>query len=230
MANTKTLAALRSGSLLRADMAESGFISEAEANAYVNDALSELHDLLVMTYEDHFQTSDNVSLVAGTESYSLPTDFQKLLAVHLVEGGKRFPLRQFSAGEIARYGSDFLSVPAGNASLLYRLSGNKIFFSPKPSAAGTVELWYVPQFAPLTDDADVVSYAICPGWDEYAEVRAAIDCLSKEQSDTSAQERKLARLTDRITKAATKRNAGEPQRIRDVYSNRARRFSRTVRG
>jgi hypothetical protein len=47
-------------------------------------------------------------------------------------------------------------------------------------------------------------------------VVAAIMCLTKEESDTSALERELAKLNNRIESAAERRDENEPASIIDV--------------
>jgi hypothetical protein len=57
------------------------------------------------------------------------------------------------------------------------------------------------------------------GWEEYAVVWAAIKCLAKEESDTSAQERQLGRLRMRLEEMAEERDIGEPETVTDIYAN-----------
>ena len=57
------------------------------------------------------------------------------------------------------------------------------------------------------------------GWEEYAVVWAAIKCLSKDESDTSAQERQLGRLRMRLEEMAEDRDIGEPETVTDIYAS-----------
>lgn len=226
MANTTTLADLRTLALQKADLENSAFVSTAEQTAYVNEANSELYDILVTTFQDYFKSSENVSLVAGTEAYALPSAFYKLLAAYYVSGGIRYRLEQFMLDELVDEQPDRVLHVGTGEHLRYRIVGNEIVFTPKPSAAGTVELWYVPQFTKLVNAGDVVSYAIVNGWEEYISNGAAIRMLQKEESDASHLIARQLQLAQRIKASARVRNAASPQRVVDVYEHRRRRFRR----
>lgn len=216
MANTTTLAQLRTTARRRADMENSTFVSDAELNDYINDAGSELYDLLVTMYRQYFHQTTTVTLVANTEAYSLPTDIYKLLAVNRLEGGVRYPLEQFMLDELPDWEVDRLYPVLTGEVLRYRILGNQIYFAPKPTAGGTIELHYVPQYTKLTGDPDVVNYAFVNGWERFISIHAAIEMRSKEESPTDRLERNLAKVTQLITEAAANRDAGKPQRIRDI--------------
>lgn len=229
MANTTTLADLRMSARRRADMVNSDFVEDDELRDYINDALSELHDILVAAYSDYFKKSGEISLEADTESYELPTDFYKLLDVFVLSGGIRYQLQPFELGELADYGADRVVPSLSGERLMYRLVGDRLFFTPKPTAGDTVEIWYVPQHAKLVEDNDKVSYAVVNGWETFVAVGAAIQCLGKEESDTTRLENEKARIGMRIQAASRNRNAGRPKRIRDVYGGRRNHLSRRVR-
>lgn len=57
------------------------------------------------------------------------------------------------------------------------------------------------------------------GWIEYVIVDAAIKCLQKEESDTTALERAKSFQLQRIENAAQNRDVGEPERISDTSRN-----------
>ena len=61
--NTVTLAALISQVRQRADMESSTFVSDSEIRTWLNSALAELHDIMVMAFEDYY---------VKTKSYTLP--------------------------------------------------------------------------------------------------------------------------------------------------------------
>lgn len=56
------------------------------------------------------------------------------------------------------------------------------------------------------------------GWEEYAVVWAAIKMLTKEESDTAAQERQLGRLRMRLEEMAEERDIGEPEEVTDIHA------------
>ena len=67
-----TLEDLKTRALDYADMTGTTFPVTARLEEYVNDALSEVYDMLVSAYADYFHKSTTVTLVAGTEGYDLP--------------------------------------------------------------------------------------------------------------------------------------------------------------
>ena len=219
MAQTATRATLRTGARQRADMEDTTFVSDAELNTWIEDARSELHDLLVTQYEDFYANIDTITLVNGQENYALPTDYYKTLAMFYISGGLRYELERFNLHELADYANDRVPLLASGEHLLYRIIGNEVYFEPKPADASTVEHWYVPHVTALTDDVTTLALPIVPGWQECIEVAVAIEMKSKEEADTSYLERKLAQLRQRIVNSAAVRDAGKPQRVRDVYGH-----------
>ncbi len=63
---------LRTRTRQRADMVYSQFVSDAELNNYLNDALKELYDLLIQANVDYYQETLNFTIAAA----SLPIPFQ----------------------------------------------------------------------------------------------------------------------------------------------------------
>ena len=93
-----TLSNLRTLVRQRADMEGSQFVPDEEIRQYCNLGYAELYDMLVTnaTSEDYFLTSSTVSLVSGTQLYSLPSDFYKLRGVDLNSGSDTFPLKRYN--------------------------------------------------------------------------------------------------------------------------------------
>lgn len=220
MANTATLSNLRSSARRKADQENSEFVVDAELDDYINEGVAELHDLLVTVFQDYFKSSENVTLVADTEAYALPSTFYKLLGAFYVSGGIRYPLQQFAMNELGEWEADRIVPVISGQYLRYRIVGNEIFFTPKPNGAGTVELWFVPQPTKLVGNTDTVSYAVVIGWEEYISNHAAIRMLQKEESDSTPLLLRQQKLEQRIRAAARGRNAAAPQRVTDVYSGR----------
>jgi len=214
-----TLSDLRTRVLDRADMTGSAFAVEARVNEYINNALSELYDLLVETHEDYFYDVETITLVSGTEDYDLPSDFYKVLKVfYLSSGGVRSPMRRFTLDMLDRYGNEWVPSTADGVYTMYRVIGDKIRFSPEPAGAGSAELYYIPQFEEMDgDDTDVTFTLPQIGWIDYAVVDAAMQLLIREESDVSALMARKAEMKDRIKRAAEQRDAGEPDSIIDYY-------------
>jgi hypothetical protein len=210
-----TLAQLRTRAQRRADMENSSFITSPEWLDYINEGLGKLHELLVETFEDYEVTSTSVTLVAGTETYALPADFFKERGVDYVEGSTRYTLDPFEFAE--RNDMEILAGASGFATAYrYAIVGANLRVSPKPTAAGTLTLWYVPQVTLLAADGDTLPTRYSLAWERYIVLYAAIQGLDKEESDTSKLEARLEREERKIASAASTRRAGAPRRVVDV--------------
>ena len=139
----------------RADMVNSTFITDAELNSYINASYFELYDLLVQKYgNDYYVQEYYFNLVGNQSRYDLPEDFFKLLGVDLSIGSGPdgwVSLRPFTLAERNRYSTANVQTWIGVTNLRYRLSGNKLWFTPSPQTGQEIRLWYIPRLAELVD-------------------------------------------------------------------------------
>lgn len=190
--NTTTLEALCKKALSYADLVGSKFPDPDQLSGYVNDGLAELHDFIVNNHgEEYFREQEVYTLSSSTEAYELPASFYKAIAVWFVSGNRRFAIRKWNIAEV---------------------DGHRT----TPITAGTVHLWYVPEFRRLLGDKDKVHTVIPSGWEDYAARHAAIQLLLNEESDPSGQMSERERLKGRIMALLSPRDAGEPDSIGDV--------------
>lgn len=202
----KTLAQIRLEAQRRADMENSEFLSTTEWNDNINSSCEELYDLLIQKYgDDYFVASPQTITTDGVNNlFSLPSDFYKLIAVDQLlsaQGSAYHPVERFNVGD----------------------RGEGFCQGAVPPAGKIVRLTYIPRFTELVNDTDTADGI--SGWLEYVIVDAAMKALVKEESDTSALEVRKDKLTQRIESAAENRDAGNPQTVVDVYSQRRRRGS-----
>lgn len=99
-----------------------------------------------------------------------------------------------------------------NSSTLGHLHRVRVW--PVPDKAYTITTWYIPQPVDLTTGGSLVGGL--NGWEDYVVVDAAIKCLQKEESDTSALEMRKQRLIDRISTLASVKNQGDTEYIADT--------------
>lgn len=213
---TFTLAQLRTEVRRRADMETSQFIKDAELTSYINTSIAELYDLLVQKFgNDYFFNSYSFSLVPGTESYNLPADFFKLLAVDIqLANGEYNTVKRFELNERNKYNSTVLRGVYGSSWLRYRVAGSKLYFAPIPQSSETIRIYYIPLPTTLVGDSD--TFNGYNGWEEYVLVDATIRCLNKEESDISSWMAAKKNLVVRIEEAAGNRDAGFSPRITDT--------------
>ncbi len=218
MARTVQLSILRSRARTKADMVTSQFVTDAEFNQMLSDSWTELYDLLTTAYEDYYSASTSITLVGGTDTYSLPADFYKLLGVDLVLGSQTFSLKRFNWADRNLYRQNVLTASSlGITDLRYQLRGGSIVFIPIPAGTGSATLWYIQAPSSLVNDTDTIDGQ--SGWDEYVVTDAAIKALQKEESDVSVLMAQKESLKRRILGAAKNRDAGSPRTISDVRRN-----------
>jgi hypothetical protein len=150
-----TLPELRLATRQRADMVHSQFVSDQEFNSYINASYFELYDLLVQKYgNDYYMKDYSFSLQGNVSRYDLPEDFFKLLGVDLsISSGPDgyVSLKPFTLAERNRYSTANVQTWIGVTNLRYRLSANKLWFTPSPQTGQQIRIWYVPRLKALVD-------------------------------------------------------------------------------
>lgn len=219
MSTTMTLLELRTATRQRADMVNSTFVSDAELNSYINQSLFELYDLLIQKYgNDYFVANPYTFTTDGTsDSYSLPSDFYKLLGVDLALSNSTdsyVTIKPFNFAERNRYAAPNFQSFYGITNLRYRLRGSKIWFTPIAEANQSMRIWYIPTMTTLSSDSSTTDGI--SGWTEYIIIDAAIKCMQKEESDVSILALQKAAIIQRIENASENRDAGFPKTISDT--------------
>tara|TARA_R110002012_G_scaffold202391_1_gene371430 strand:- start:14076 stop:14768 length:693 start_codon:yes stop_codon:yes gene_type:complete len=215
-----TLSELRTRARRLADAVGNNFFSDAEINDYINTGLGELHDLLVLKFEDYYISSLSFSLTSNTSSYSLESiglnNLYKLMGVDLNQGSETVRVPRYSFQERNTFkASQALYSDRGHTNHRYSLTGSNINFIPTPSSSDEVTVWYIPKYTKLVNDSDSVDDNIASNWEDYAVCSAAIKMRQKEETSTTSLERAHEKLTMRIEDAAANRDAGEPMGITD---------------
>lgn len=214
MQERTNLAAIRRRVLSRADMPANGFVPNSELDDFIHDSLDDLHEMLVGKHEGYAETSATLTLAASTSDYVLPNDFLKLIGVDLIFSGSDYTsLRRIANPERNR---DSGSMRDSLRPFRYSLRGRFIRIHPTPAAAYTGRILYAPTFTPLRKASDKVPAYVPAGFLRWAVLDAAIKCLLKEESDTSALERERERIEAKINAAAVNRDSNEPTYIADV--------------
>ena len=193
----------------RGDFENSEFVTDEEIIDYLNRGLSENYGM-----EDDSFTIPNTD----PDVFKLPKDFYKLMGVDFTpsSGGTTSRVRPFSFQHRNQYSNPIIKA-SGVDLVEYALVGDDIKLIPEDLPSGTIKLWYIktaPQFEPA--DISSVVKGITPGYEEYPATYAVMLAKNKEESDIKFEISNLERLTNRITQAATKRDAGESTSIVDV--------------
>lgn len=141
MTDLVSLTELRLLTRQRADQENSQFVNDTELTRYLNNSWGELYSLINENFnEDYFTTTSTVSMVSGTDTYDLPSDFYKMRGVDLVvTSTESVPLKRYNWAQRTR---NALTVYARDYK--YRVQKGSIVFSPVPSTTDSVKLYYIP--------------------------------------------------------------------------------------
>jgi len=228
-----SLASLRLAAQQRADRVNSNFVGLPEWNFFINQAASELYDILVQSYEDYFVAQPALFTTNGSsQSYPLPDGvltfkdpagntyvappLYKLMGVDL--GLNNAPngwvtVKKFNFIDRNQYVfPNTSSTLYGVFNLRYRLVGSTIEFIPVPTNQQPMRLWYIPRMAQLLQDTDTLE-GIAGAWFQYVIIRAAKYALDKEESDTTKLDEELLFLRKSIEESAPNRDVGQADTI-----------------
>lgn len=227
MARTRTLQAMRDQARALADMTNTNFVTNAEANVLLNQAIAELWSMLTVADPQRYMLETSITTIAGTREYALPDDFMALVGVDWVSGNERYPLEPFSLNDraVGPYaGLTMLDhhTPGCRYDVRYSGldgSGVRLVFDRDPPA-GTVEVLYVQ--APQLLEADDDVFDGIGGWEDWCVLDAAIKMLAKEESDPSIYVAQQARLEQRIKALAGKRDIGRARQVPRYSDSRGR--------
>ena len=222
MADSLTLAQIKTRVRERADMVGSSFVSDSELTGYIDYSYKELYDLLTEACEDYNVSSANFTITSGNTS-TLPADFYKLKGVDdLTDPNTPRTVKKFNWNERNDFGEVLKLQSAYDFSdVFYRVQGSNLVFTPPENAFKSYRLWYVPLPNTLSLDADVASGV--QGWLEYVIVDAAIKCRTKEESDITALQTMKGGLIERIGRLRHNRDQSLPEkvsRVRNRFRNR----------
>lgn len=201
---TRTLASLRQDVADRADIdlpsdSPATFVTKTTANRWINQSCRRFFGKLVQAYgEDYYSSTASISVVSGTNHYTLPADFYQLDYFRVSIGGVTHT--------IPRAQKDYIdNDPLLNVGWLppyglptYRLIGNSVYFAPTPLQSATVLMRYIATtfmfagstpspgaaIADLASDDDYVDGV--NGWEEWIVLDVAIKALMRSERDSNA--------------------------------------------
>lgn len=184
MANVQTVNLLVSRIRQRSDQINSTTFDDlTELKPWIRSSLAQLYEMTAQSSQDYYTTCRPLSLTAGQEAYSLPSDFKSLQNIYaLYNGGvSRMQLREFAVDDLGALNNPYI-LPAP---LSYRIMRNMIFLAPVPGADAfnALEIYYTPQYrAPLLDYT-TIDEVLPDGFDEWV----VLDVLQKMSVKTRLQ-------------------------------------------
>lgn len=215
MANTATLAQLRTRCRERADMENSTFISSTELLSYINASYAELYDILVGKFEDYYVTTSTHTIASGANTITLPTDFYKLRGLdYKIDANNWITVGKFNFAHRNVINRSVARARVGIREVQYRLIGQDLVIEPEDNASGDYKLWYTPVYTPLSAESDTVDGV--NGWEEYIVIDVAIKMLAKEESSTTHLEKEKDSMMKRIEVMSQNRDYDQPESITDT--------------
>lgn len=190
-----TFDSLKLGARERADMVNSSFISTTEEDRVVNESVQKLYDLLITQSENWRISSFEFPVIVDQELYPLPSDFYRLRALdEVLSTNQILPMKRFQFAD-------------------------RNIYQTLPVRALDVKLWYFPQQAILAAGGD--TFEVPQGWERYIHLDAAMQYLTKEESDIQAIMAEKGDMEQRIMSNSMVRDTYRPERVIDVHHMRA---------
>lgn len=226
MANSATAGSILARAAPLADMlpfTTLTFVTHDVALQWANDALSKMHYLVANSGQEYFKSSQDFTLVGGTDQYALPTDIHKPLGCdEITSSGSRYRMGRYGWQERDKYQDALGQSAVAWSQFEYLVIGQNLELIPVPSS-GTVRLYYIPQFVKLVSDSDPVSPIFFEGWEQYAVLSVAINARDKQEVDYSQLAAERDQLWQMFVDFLAPRDAGEPKHVVDVYGRFSRR-------
>lgn len=239
MARTVTLTTMLNRVRRETDQEYSGtvvsapFITDAFITDAINEGIAEIWQYLVTNAPDRARTSSTINVIAGTESYTLPSDFQAIRGVDYPVGTYAATVHPYAfeeRNELQQPWPAFAS-PDG-APFRYHVHGSsvtgagaRISFRPVPTTAATVTIHYVAVPAALTAGGDTFDGII--GLEAYAiaYAKAKVHSRTQDREGEAVAKADMERIKTNIKMEAGRRDRSGLEvvaQVRDRDDNRGR--------
>lgn len=203
---------------------------DADLFDYVNRGIAALYRLLTrIDAGQRYLSSTTISTVAGTETYSLPADFQHLVSLGGEVNGAQRWLVPYNMNERPYLVDD--NAGWQGEPFHYRLRGSNISLLPVPQDAYDLTLWYTAAPSTLTTGQTFDTIARL---DDFVVLYAAkLIALKDKNFDLHAVlDADLQQMRGEVEAIGAQRDHNHPQRITDVSHDdwRYHRRMRAYRG
>lgn len=215
---TRTLANLIADVRTRTNQENSEFVTDAEIQEYINQALAELHTRLTQgTGQPFYRATTSISVVTGVALYALPESFWTLQGVEATIDGVTGPLTPFMPIEHAGLTSAAQGSPWGTTSpVRYRVQGDNIEVLPA-TRTFSMTVFFTPSCPRLEEPDD--TFDGFNGYEVAAIYDACATVLAKEESDPSFYMAQRDRIYALVDSTAGSRDMGAPERVQDVMGD-----------
>lgn len=194
-------------------------ISDTTLTTWINAAYAELYNHVIDANVDHFLSTATETIVAGTDSYALPSDYYKTIAVWVLDtDNERYPLERFNWSERYLYSDSGLD----RRCTRYALKGANLILSPSPTWSGTVYHDYIPEPAELSSGGDTIGDVMAAGgWEKYIVADCLIRFCAYEESDPQTFVLQKQEALRAVIMSAGSRDEGNPKQVRNMRHERS---------
>lgn len=212
MAVTRTLTEMIQEVRDLADVPGTNFVTDTMVTRWLNLGLKKVYEMAYSADPDAYDLKKDTSIttVAGTDEYTLPTDFWKQKGISLTQGDFRTQLERMDLGGKR----DLYNNEQGVPRFWHFYTRSKILLFPTPDGAYPLTVWYVPVYTQLVSGSD--TFDGIHGFEEYGIYEAAIKCRIKSEGEINELMAMKAAVADEITDMAKERDIGGYQGIEDV--------------
>lgn len=177
---SQTRAQLRTLVLSWLDDVNGTYFTSAEVNVWLNNAQRELQKRLIDKGENYYVQRLSGTLVADTDTYTLPTDFKKSHKLEIVLPGTSGVNEQRRILTPVTYVQlDAVSSVGTGMPVAVCFKRNAMILRPIPDQAYTVYLHQSYQVVDMSSDADIPD--VPADYAEYIAIRATLDGFMKDQ-------------------------------------------------
>ena len=211
-----TVADLISGARLRADMQDTGWLTDTNGVDLVRSAWEQLYVAVASTEwgAHRWTTSSTGTTVAGTDSYALPSDVWRIEGVDLRYNNVWRKLRRRAWHERNDWAGGVSGIDFA-APIVYDIVAGQLVFSPVPASAIDYKVWYTPDPTTITDTSTTLSLE--PAWRQWIELHVGAASLRREESfEQAAALQGAADALWQTILAGNSRDIGDAEHVRDV--------------
>lgn len=196
-----TLLELRNRVLRRGGVEFSADLTPEVLNDYINEAITELWDILRVKADDALVTSTTLATTIGDEVVELPEAFYKLRKLMIADSSAPSGWRRLRSTSLDA-SHQFTTLI--NKRYRYRIQQGDLILAPIPQAVESLRLYYIPLCPVLVADDDL--FDGFNGYEELAVQLAWKRCLVRQDLSTESVDAEINRLTGRISAAADGRD------------------------
>lgn len=195
--------------------------TDSDITLALNVAQQDVSKEIVHIYEDYFEKQADLNpagggTIAGTEFYTLPSDFLKFKRIERTDTGE--PLTPIDQNEKQWNNFGLVTVVTSTMPLSYYVTGNSLGLNPVPQTVIPIRMTYnyrLPDMDTSNPGTSDVSQIPAEHHDMMA-VRAAIDVFLKDQEDTGPLELRWDFLLDQMHRTLRQRQTQTPKHVRRV--------------